>query len=216
MFKLVYIKWNLRDGYPNEYRKFLHFFLMNLLVIAVGPCVFTKTDRKTQLVGSEWAQHLSYHARMQSLTQCTVSLITAEVIVHHTKLPDAADSIADHDDFTNEDIRLQMHVSISPNRLLSVGYKHKLVSLCSSMLPAQMWFVSAWSRQLSFTQRTDPSTFNDEVHLKKKWKNFLYSFCSPSLKFNFMYTNLNTFFYKFIMAEENSGHPKPRQDSSGW
>jgi hypothetical protein len=47
--------------------------------------------------------------------------------------------------------------------------------------------------------------------IKKKCKNFLYSFGSPSLRFHFMYTNLNMVFYKFIMAGEKSRPPKPLQ-----
>jgi hypothetical protein len=39
MFKLVYIKWFLRDGDHNEYRKFLHFFLMDSIVVAMRLCV---------------------------------------------------------------------------------------------------------------------------------------------------------------------------------
>jgi hypothetical protein len=43
MFKLVYIKWNLRDGDPNEYRNFLDFFLKNLVIVVVGLCVRSKS-----------------------------------------------------------------------------------------------------------------------------------------------------------------------------
>jgi len=60
---------------------------------------------------------------------------------------------------------------------------------------------------------------NDQVQLKKKCQNFLYPFLSPSLKNRFMYTKLNMIFYKFIMAEANSGPPKWQQYSpagSGW
>jgi hypothetical protein len=39
MFRLVYIKLILRDGDQNEYRKVLHFFLTDLVVVVVGPCV---------------------------------------------------------------------------------------------------------------------------------------------------------------------------------
>jgi hypothetical protein len=60
---------------------------------------------------------------------------------------------------------------------------------------------------------------DDEVIEKKKCQNFLYLFWSRSLKKYFMYTNLNTILYKFIMAGANSGPPKPWRDSpacSGW
>ena len=40
MFRLVYIKWILRDRDQNEYRQFWHFFLTDLVVIVVGPCIF--------------------------------------------------------------------------------------------------------------------------------------------------------------------------------
>jgi hypothetical protein len=39
MFRLVYIKLILRDGDQNEYRKVLHFFLTDLVVVVVGPCI---------------------------------------------------------------------------------------------------------------------------------------------------------------------------------
>jgi len=53
---------------------------------------------------------------------------------------------------------------------------------------------------------------DDNKFIKKKCKNFLYSFGSPSLKFHFMYTNLNMVFYKFIMAGRKSHPPKGRQE----
>ena len=46
--------------------------------------------------------------------------------------------------------------------------------------------------------------------VKKKGQNFLYSFLSRSLKNNFMYTNLNMSFYKYIMAGAKSCPPKPQ------
>jgi hypothetical protein len=44
MFRLVYIKLILRDGDQNEYRKVLHFFLTNFVVVVVGPCASAKPD----------------------------------------------------------------------------------------------------------------------------------------------------------------------------
>jgi hypothetical protein len=38
MFRLVYIKLILRDGDKNEYRKVLHFFLTDFVVV-MGPCI---------------------------------------------------------------------------------------------------------------------------------------------------------------------------------
>ena len=39
MFRLVYMKLFLRDRDQNEYRNVLDFFLMDLVIVVVGPCV---------------------------------------------------------------------------------------------------------------------------------------------------------------------------------
>ena len=50
MSRSVYIKWILRDGRQNKYRDFYNFSLMDLVIVAVGPCIWSKTDQATEFL----------------------------------------------------------------------------------------------------------------------------------------------------------------------
>jgi hypothetical protein len=57
---------------------------------------------------------------------------------------------------------------------------------------------------------TDPTMMMTKS-CQKSWKTSYIHF-DPTVSIYFMYTNLNIFFSKFIMAEGKSGPPKGRQD----
>jgi hypothetical protein len=99
------MKFERQGSNLDEYRKFLHFFLMNFVVVAVRPCIFTKTDRTTLLIQSHIQSPQTTHfvpSSDRSHAMHTISPIPIEAITH--ELPDAADSSdSDHEDFANKD-----------------------------------------------------------------------------------------------------------------
>jgi len=209
---LVYIKLNLRDGEQNEYKKFFHFFLRwtsSLNVEGSMHCVKLSCHDHAE-TNHIWAGNILEHNEtnlclyptdnnlLGLIDTCIWSLISSLVKSSWSAIESAASGSLVWCTMTSAVISETVHC----------------VRDC-----ILAWYDKCWAHSLptswvfrSVFVKTHGPTAMTSKFIKKKCKNFLYSFGYPSLKFHFMYTNLNMVFYKFIMAGRKSHPPKGRQE----